>query len=213
MSPEESSLSSTPIPAKAAALNRWLAVLIGVSFLMFAVDFVLRAGIEATPSNTTDSAGRPMGFNDPLSGEHYLIILRHFEPAALFKPERAYEWLLLAMQATGAWLLLRARIPTRLTRWFFAVQPVLFPLGVLMCWCPPFALVNLFTGVQDREGFTDVPFVFSMAVLAHPTWVVCSVLIACKLHGPSLGFREFVRAARQSGLTLRDCLAAARVSS
>src|SRR5436190_956531 len=100
MSHEESS----PSPAlsameKDAARNRWLVLLVVVSFLMFAVAFIIRVGIEATPYDTTDSAGHTMGFNDPLSPEHYLIILRHFPFAEILHPAYAYEWLLIAMQA------------------------------------------------------------------------------------------------------------------
>ena len=180
-----------------AAANRRLVLLVLVSLLMFAVAFVLRVGIEATPYDTTDSAGRPMGFNDPLSARHYLIILQHFRPAELLKPQHAYEWLLLAVQATGAWLLLSgARFPVRLTRWFFAVQPILFPLGVLLCWMPPLILVSLFTSPTDREGFTDYPFVFGMGMLAHSAWVVSSVIILFALRGPGLGLAKVWSALR-----------------
>jgi hypothetical protein len=62
--------------------SRRMALLVVVSLLAFASAVVLRLGIDATPYETTDSAGRPMGFNDALHAEHDLIMLRNFRPAA-----------------------------------------------------------------------------------------------------------------------------------
>jgi hypothetical protein len=190
---------AAPVAPKDAAFNRRLTLLVVASFLMFAAVFALRVGISTTSYDATDSAGRPMGFNDPLGVEHYLIILQHFRPAEFLKPEHAYEWLLLAMQAAGAWLLLsRARIPVRFTRCFFAAQAAFFPLGLLFCWMPPLFFVGLFTASMDREGFTDFPFVATMGMLAHSTWVVACVIIVFALRGPGLGPSKVWRALRES---------------
>lgn len=149
---------------------------------MLVLGFVLRVGIEATPYDTTDRAGRTMGFNDPLHAEHYLISARSFQPAELLRPQHAYEWLLLAMQAAGAGLLLRGeRIP--FTRRFFAMQPILFPLGLVFCWVPPLLIAGLLGRGWDREALTDFPFVLFMGIFAHSTWVVSSLIIVLSLRG------------------------------
>jgi hypothetical protein len=77
-----------------AQFNRRLALLVQASFMVFAFAVVLRVGIGATPYDTTDSVGRPMGFNDPLHAEHYVIMLRNFSPTELLKLEYGYEWVL-----------------------------------------------------------------------------------------------------------------------
>ncbi len=192
-----SSVSAAPSElVRDTARNRYLALLVLVSFLFFIAAFVMRIGIGATPFETTDSAGRPMGFNDPLSLEHHWIIVQHFRPSALLNPERAYEWLLLAMQAAGAWLLLsKSRVSVRLTRWFFAAQAAIFPLGLIFCWAPPFVLASYFMiGSSDRESHTDYPFVLSMAVGAHSAWVLSSLIILFALRGPGLGVAQVWRA-------------------
>ena len=105
-------------------------MLVVASLLVSAAAVISCLGIQATPSETTDSQGRPMGFNDPLSAEHYLIIAQHFRLTQLFKDERWYEWLLFAMHGAGLWLLLsKDRFSPRFIRWFFAAQPAVFPLG------------------------------------------------------------------------------------
>src|SRR5688572_25895982 len=97
--------------------------LIGLSAVVLILSVVLRVGIEATPSQTPDSSGRMMGFNDPLSMEHYRIMIRNFRVTALLRWEYAYEWALAAMHMLGAWLLLSPPFGNRLyTRWFFIVQ-------------------------------------------------------------------------------------------
>ena len=212
MLPEETSSSSVPsICERDVSRNRRLSLLIVASFFMFVLGFVLRVGIGATPYDTTDSAGRPMGFNDPLNSEHYLIILQHFRPVELLKAEHAYEWLLLGMQAVGAWLLLASpRFSVRATRWFFAVQPVIFPLGLLLCYAPPCFLLGLLIDGFDREGLTDYPFVFSMGALAHSTWVVSSLIIVFAMRGPGLGVARvwcaLMEATRVGGRTFVNAL-------
>jgi hypothetical protein len=212
MLPEETSPSFVPSVCKGdVGRNRWLALFIVASFFMFILGFVLRVGIGATPYDTTDSAGHPMGFNDPLSAEHYLLILQHFRPVELLKAEHAYEWLLLSMQAVGAWLLLASpRFSVRVTRWFFAAQLVIFPLGLLLCYAPPCFLLGLVIDGFDREGLTDYPFVFSMGAFAHSTWVISSLIIVVAMRGPGFGvarvWHALVEATRVGGRTFVNAL-------
>lgn len=179
-----------------ARFNRGLALLVLASFAVFASAVVLRLGIGATPYDTTDSAGRPMGFNDPLHAEHYVAMLRHFEPAALLKLEYVYEWVLIGAHVLGAWLLLSCRpICSRFTRWFFAAQALLFPLGLPALIFLPFLINSFFTGRMDREGFVDIPFILAVT---HPVWVVTSIIITFALRGTGLGLSRVWSALKQA---------------
>jgi len=165
--------------------NRWLAVLILASFIIFAMTVVLRLGLGATPYDTTSSTGQTMGFNDLLDAEHYAIMIGNFQPAKLFRLEYAYEWLMFMAHLVGAWLLLSAdRLPPRLSRWFFAVQAVFFPLGFLALPFMPFIVFNCFAGRMDREGFVDIPFIWAVA---HPVWVITALVIAFAYRGAGVG--------------------------
>ena len=169
--------------------RRFVFVVLG-SFLFFAGLLVLRVGLDATPYETVDSAGRTMGFNDPLGREHYLIMVQNFAPLRLFSVDYWYEWLLVLMQGIGAWLLLSPRRSgTRGTRWFFALQLRIFPFGLL---CIPLLFpmaIGLFTPsmTMDRESFVDVPF---LIITAQPVWVLASIWMVIGLTGPGLGFSK-----------------------
>jgi hypothetical protein len=129
-----------------------------------------------------------MGFNDRLGAEHYLIMVRHFSPMLLFRAEHIYDWILCAAQVVGAVLLLSpARNSTRLTRWYFFLQPVLFPLGVPTLVLAPSLIAGCFKGSMDREGFIDIPFVLAVT---QPWWVLTSFAISILLRVPGWGFRE-----------------------
>jgi hypothetical protein len=181
-----------------ARFNRRLVLFILASFTIFATAVVLRLGIGATPYDTTDSAGRPMGFNDPLDAEHYAIMIRNFDPTELLKLEYAYEWVLLTAHLVGAGLLLSIeRVSPRMTRWFFAVQVVLFPLAFPALLLLPFIVADCTTGRMDREGFVDIPFIWAVC---HPIWVITALFITFVYRGSSLGIRRgcsgFAQAAR-----------------
>ena len=168
-----------------ANFNRCLAFLVLASFFVFASAVILRVGIGATPYDTTDSAGRPMGFNDPLHAEHYLIMLRNFRPTELLKLEYGYEWVLFAAHVLGAGILLSSGGEiSRLRRWFFVAQAALFPLGFVALPFLPSLVFGFFTGRMDREGFVDIPFVLAVA---QPVWVITSLMIAGALRGAGLG--------------------------
>ena len=168
-----------------ARFNRRLALLVLASFIVFAVAVVLRVGIGATPYETTDRLGRPMGFNDTLHPEHYLIIARHFSLREFLRLEYAYAWLLLAAHLLGAWLLLASHpASVMLCRWYFLAQAALFPFWIVALPLLPFLLKDFLTGQMDREGFVDIPFILATA---QPVWVVVSLTFAFKLRGAGLG--------------------------
>ena len=116
-----------------------------------------------------------MGFNDPLGAEHYLIIARHFRLTQFLTVERGYEWLLLAMHGTGR--------GCSFPRIVFAQDHSLvlcgaagsFPSGGGLLLGPTAAAHQPSTAPQDREGFTDVPFILGMGFVAHSIWILVSL--------------------------------------
>src|SRR4051812_1935295 len=93
---------------------------------LIALVVILRVGIGATPDETVDSVGRKMGFNDPLSREHYGIIIRNFRPALLLEWQYFYEWVLFVAFARGCALVWsRDRFGSLGFRCFFGVQLLL----------------------------------------------------------------------------------------
>ena len=176
-----SAMETEAVPKNA---NRWLLWLVCYSFVLFAIAVVLRVGIGATPYETKDSLGRTMGFNDPLFAEHYTIMISNFHLGALLAWEYLYEWFLLFAHVAGAILLLRPTLPPRVLRWYFGVQTLLFPFGILVIFGAlvqgVLALSKLNFGflklpVMDREGFVDVPFIWCVA---HPIWILTAAAIA-----------------------------------
>jgi hypothetical protein len=168
-----------------AQFNRRFALLVLASFMTFAVAVVLRVGLGATSYETTDSVGRPMGFNDPLHAEHYVIMLRNFSPTELLQLEYGYEWILFAAHILGAGILL-ASVPvsSRVCRWFFLAQAAVFPIGFIALPFFPFIVAGFFSGRMDREGFVDIPFIVAVA---HPVWVITSLVIVFGIRGTGLG--------------------------
>ena len=173
------SRSDSGMDNKDNRFQRQLALLVLASFLVFALASVLQVGMDATPYETTDGAGRPMGFNDSLHAEHLLIMLRNFRPTELLKLEHAYEWVLLCAHSLGAWILLsRGRVSARVRKRFFVAQVALFPLGILAL--PIFAHIvwAFLTGRVDREVFVDMPFI---PLVAQPVWVITALIIVIAL--------------------------------
>lgn len=164
---------------------RWFAFLTLVCALGFGAAVVLTLGLEATPYDTADRAGRPMGFNDPLNAEHFAIVIRNFRAADFFRIEHLYEWLLLAMQVIGVGLLIGSpRVSRRVLRRFFGGQVAIFPLGLLLCWFPLVFIPTLFLGPVDREFFIDGPTPF---ILSQSVWVLVSLFIVYRLRDKRSG--------------------------
>jgi hypothetical protein len=146
------------------------------SIVAFILWLTLAHGINDTPFETTDSKGRKMGFNDRLSLEHYSIALRNVHVINLVKNVHLYDWFLAFAQLIGL-ILIAKRTPSRLRRWFFAIQPLLFPWGMLMLPAAPWILYTIVTGSCDREFFTDFP----LALPAQGFWVIASIIVCWHL--------------------------------
>jgi hypothetical protein len=159
---------------------------------------ILRMGIGATPDETVDSLGRKMGFNDPLSLEHYGIIIRNFRPSLLFQWEYFYEWILFGAFAAGCvFVWSRHRFGSPGFRLFFAAQLVLFPAGWFGFLFFPGVVRSILAGTMDREGFTDVPFLWGTA---QTIWLSTSILILVATLGKRSDANDRVRNGASVGL-------------
>lgn len=174
--PANSSLSSEASPADRPA-RRAVVWAVLLSLAVFAGSAWLRGGIGATPYETTDSAGRTMGFNDVFSAEHYGIILRNASLRAAWEqlgedsPWAPLQHALLLL-AHGVLLWMLMRCGARAIRWFLAVQPVLFFLGILGLIIFPVSAADLLWFRQsDRESFIDIPWT---GIMSQGMWLwVC----------------------------------------
>lgn len=146
------------------------------SVAICAAVLVLMVGLRNTPYDTQDSQGRPMGFNDQLSLEHYGIAARNFTIGRLLDRDYVYEWALIGMHLVGVVLLLSRRtLKSQGTFWFFALQPLLFLPAFLGVFQLPGILGAVLRGTVDREWIIDIPFAWCTA---QPVWVATSILVA-----------------------------------
>ena len=165
-------------------INQGLVLLVAASLVVFATAVILRVGIEATPYETADTTGRTMGFNDVFSREHYAIAAGNFRPAQLLATEYIYEWILLAAHLVGGWLLVSCGpVCSRATRWYFAGQALVFPLGVPSLLLLPAVVGDCLSGSLDRENFVDIPFIL---VVSQSVWIATSMIVAFTLRGHGL---------------------------
>ena len=125
-----------------------------------------------------------MGFNDPLSFEHYKIILKNVSWSSLWNPGHVYDWLLLWMHMAGfAVLISRTPLARRLEFWFFIAQPLLFPFAIFGMPMVPLLAQRILAGTLNRKDISNIPFVWCTA---HPVWVATSLVIALCLRGAVL---------------------------
>ena len=156
--------------------RRWplvILVIVCLGFCLFVMTF--RDAVDATPYETTDSAGRTMGFNDRFSSEHFDILLRNCSLGRTLIGVNVYEVVLIVAQLTMIALLLSCRQAKWIAR-FALMQVLIFPWGVPGMLLLPDFIIDLFTrDVGDREGFVDIPFV---PLTAHPMWILVSGSVA-----------------------------------
>jgi hypothetical protein len=162
-------------------MNRWLGVLVVLSFVVFVTAVTLRIGIGLTPFATKDSAGRPMGWNDSLSGEHFEIMVRNFRPAGFFKVRYAYEWVLLLAHVVGFGLLMSSKSASaRWTERFFASQVLIFFLAIPLGPTFPGLALQFSLGEMNRKTLMDDAFLW---MVTQPVWVLISMVIFFLLRG------------------------------
>ena len=148
----------------------------------------LQGGIAATPYDTTDSQGRPMGFNDVFSDEHHRILLGNANGHEALKQlnggsnegwnaEATWHWSLVTAHLVLLALLAKAQVRT--IRWFLCVQPLLFFWGWIGCWVVPIVIVDLLWGrASDREAYVDIPYI---AIMSQGAWFLACGFIFWKL--------------------------------
>ncbi len=78
-----------------ADLRLFLAEAVSIRLAWCLLTCVIDAAFKATPASSADSSGHPMGFNDRLSAEHYMILIGNFRPHHMLSEEYGYDWLLI----------------------------------------------------------------------------------------------------------------------
>lgn len=140
-----------------------LVILTSLAFQWLAA--VLGAGYH-TLAGATDSAGNPIGFNDPITNEHIRMMFAQTPISAVFAEAGWYFSLCMLAHLGGlAMIWLANHRPNWLVA-YSGFQTILFPLGwiPLFWFLPVLALYGFFTGF-DGEFLTDVPPLFCTHIL------------------------------------------------
>lgn len=154
-------------------------ILLSLAFALLVLAF--SAALHATPEHLVDSLGHPMGFNDPLSFEHYAIIASHASLQGTLAHVSAYDAVLLLMHPLALIALWMASQRSHL-KTLALTQFLLFPLALLglpfLIGIPVYALLQQ----ADRETFIDGPMV---EALMQPFWLL-TLPLAIRLLWPHL---------------------------
>lgn len=160
-----------------------LIILASLAFQWFVA--VLGAGYRAL-HGVADSAGNPIGFNDPVTNEHIRMMFAQVSVGAVFAEAGWYFSLCLLAHLGGLSMIWLANRQPKRPAAYFGFQTVLFPLGwIPIFWFTPFlALIDLFAGF-DGETLTDAPLnLFG----THSLWWIISLVVA--IHGLALADRQ-----------------------
>lgn len=143
---------------------------------------VLGAGYDHL-AGATDSAGNPLGFNDPITNEHIGMMFAQTPVAKVFAEAGWHSIIFISAHLGGLAMIWLANLrPNRLAT-YFGLQTILFPLGwIPLFWFVPIIVVSdFFTGSFDGESLTDVPLDF---FCTHIIWWAISLVAT--LHGLAL---------------------------
>lgn len=162
-----------------------LIVIILLSVLPLFVTAWFLGGLNAIGFSAMDSQGRTMGFNDPLSMEHYGMIWRAGSVERASGCFSWYEWGLLGVQAGVAAAVLCGHWQSRWFKGLLWVQPVIFFWGLIGLYALPLlimdwmGLLRVVGGpASDREGFTDVPL---LEIIGQGAWLWACALMAWRI--------------------------------
>src|SRR5687767_4146604 len=108
----------------------WVIAMVCGNLVWLAMATVLLVGIENTPYDSRDSLGRPMGFNDKLSPEHYTIIVRNFQFHSVFDVRYAFGWAIFCAQVAGLMIVGGKLFASKLAKIFFSLQLILLPFAL-----------------------------------------------------------------------------------
>lgn len=138
---------------------------------------VLGAGYNAL-AGATDSAGNPIGFNDPITNEHIRMMFARTPITAVFAEAGWYFSLCMVAHLGGlAMIWLSSRRPNRLAA-YFGLQTILFPLGWWpLFWLLPYAVVQSLFQNFDGESIGDGPF---NLVWSNVLWWAISLIITLR---------------------------------
>ena len=137
--------------------------------------FALEIGLSSTPYETVDSMGRPMGFNDSFRSEHYWIMASNIGIEGLVRYENYYSGMLLGAHLFGFVAIFLSRRKEWLwTRWYFAIQGFIFPLGWIGLFFFPFNVSAIVSGDLDRESVIDIPFT---TMITNPVWFITASVV------------------------------------
>ena len=154
-------------------------ILLSLAFALLVLAF--SAALHATPEHLQGSLGHAMGFNDPLSFEHYAIIASHASLTQMLAHLSAYDAVLLLVHPLALITLWMASQRSHL-KTLALTQFLLFPLGLLglpfLFGIPVYALLQQ----ADRETFIDGPMV---EALTQPFWLL-TLPLAIRLLWPHL---------------------------
>ena len=154
--------------------RRSLVIAVLLSFAVLTASAWLRGGVGATGYDVTDSQGRPMGFNDVFSAEHYSIILKNAGWKYAVEQMGPHDWLLAAFHPVLILLLCTAG--PRPIKLFLYTQGAIFYWGWPGLYVAPLALADaLFLHTGDREGFVDIPYI---SMVSQGAWLwTCGFLV------------------------------------
>lgn len=145
------------------------------SVLFCTLVFALELGLKNTPSETLDSLGRPMRFNDPFSAEHYWIMAGNIRVEGFLEGDFLFARFLIAAHLLGFVAVFLSRWKRWFwTRWYFAIQGIIFPMGWIGLFFLPFNVSAIVSSSLDREGVTDFPFTM---MITHPVWFAAASFV------------------------------------
>jgi len=84
---------------------------------------------------------------------------------------------------------------TRVTRWFFALQLAIFPVGVPSAIVALPMVVGTFFTTSDREGFVDIPYIL---IVSQGFWILTSLALLFLVKAPGLGLSKVCRGLEQA---------------
>ena len=165
---------------------RWdFLLIIALSLIPFGLEAWFLGGLNATGYSATDSQGRTMGFNDPLSLEHHAMIWRAGAVDRAIGSLSAYGWALLGMQAAVAAIVLCGHWRSGWFKVLLWIQPVVFFWGLIGLYALPLQILEwigalglLGMSPPDREGYIDIPIV---EIIGQGAWLWACALIGWRL--------------------------------
>jgi hypothetical protein len=150
----------------------WTALILASLAVQLAVA-LLEVGHDATPYGTTDAAGRKLGFNDPITFGHLLIMLSNVTFKAFVLAVESYALFGYFLHLGALVLIWNSKLTHGVCQGFFGAQLLLFPMGWNpLAWLMWIAVLPV--GPIDGEAIQDGPFNAGFATVS---WWAASGII------------------------------------